>query len=212
MRDNSCSSGVSTSGWSTFSLEIHPHRANGAHPGREIVAHVRTTLLLSLAPRHSRERNETGLVLPDGSRLSVLFWKELDVDGPDFPLIAAAGDGTVVPLTAGAVTRLKTEAPMQFGEVLVDTDNLAPGFAGAYGLWLKRAGPGWRLVFSHEPDVWGTQYDTAFDAAEIELAYSHDDTSARPFGVSVRPTGADRGRLVLQWGPHEWSADFVTAG
>ena len=158
------------------------------------------------------ERNETGLVLPDGSRLSVLFWKELDVDGPDFPLIAAAGDGTVVPLTAGAVTRLKTEAPMQFGEVLVDTDNLAPGFAGAYGLWLKRAGPGWRLVFTHEPDVWGTQYDTAFDAAEIELAYSHDDTSARPFGVSVRPTGADRGRLVLQWGPHEWSADFVTAG
>lgn len=159
------------------------------------------------------ERNETGLVLPDGSRLSVLFWKDLDTGEQDFGQIAAATDGMVIRLTNGAVTRLKTDVPLRFDEVLVDTDNLAPGFAGAYGLWLKRAGRGWRLVFTHEPDVWGTQYDSAFDAAEIELAYSHDDdASARPFGVTLRPTGENHGRLVLHWGPHEWSADFVTAG
>ena len=111
-------------------------------------------------------------------------------------------------LTTGAVTRLKTELPLQYGEVVVDTDNLAPGFAGAYGLWLKRAGRGWRLVFTNEPDVWGTQYDAAFDAAEIELAYSYEDASARPFGVALTPTGADRGRLVLHWGPHEWTAEI----
>lgn len=158
------------------------------------------------------ERNETQLVLLDGSRLSVLFFKELAIGGPDFPQIATAGDGMLVQLTAGAVTRLKTETPLQFGETTVDTDNLAPGFAGAYGLWLKRAERGWRLVFTHEPDVWGTQHDPAFDAAEIELAYSHADSSARPFGVSIQPTGTDRGRLVLHWGPHEWSADFIAAG
>lgn len=159
------------------------------------------------------ERNETALALPDGSRLSVLFWKELNTEGHDFAQLAAAADGTVIGLTAGAVTRLRTEVALRFGEVVVDTDNLAPGFAGAYGLWLKQAGRGWRLVFTNEPDVWGTQYDSAFDAAEIELAYSHDDeTSTRPFGVTLRPTGADRGRLVLHWGPHEWSADFITSG
>ena len=157
------------------------------------------------------ERNETGLVLPDGSRLSVLFWKDLDTDGPEFAHIASAADGMVVPLTTGAVTRLKIEAPLRFGDVVVHTDNLAAGFAGAYGLWLRRAGRGWRLVFTNEPDVWGTQYDAAFDAAEIELAYAQGDDSARPFGVALTPTGPDGGRLVLHWGPHEWTADFVVA-
>lgn len=57
------------------------------------------------------ERNETALTLPSGRRISVLFWKGLDVDGRDFARIASARDGTVIQLTAGAVTRLKTDVP-----------------------------------------------------------------------------------------------------
>jgi hypothetical protein len=61
------------------------------------------------------ERNETALVLPDGSRLSVLFWKDLDTGAQDFRQIAAATDGMVIRLTNGAVTRLKTDVPLRLG-------------------------------------------------------------------------------------------------
>jgi hypothetical protein len=59
-----------------------------------------------------RRRHETALALPDKSRLSVLFWKKLNVDGEDFAAISSAAGGAVVPLTKGAVTRLKTDLPL----------------------------------------------------------------------------------------------------
>ena len=91
------------------------------------------------------------------------------------------------------------------------TGNLAQGFAGAYGLWLKKASDGWRLVFNDEADSWGTQHDPSFDAAEIDMVYARRDGSFRPLAVTLVPTGAERGRLVIHWGPHEWAADFVVA-
>ncbi len=94
---------------------------------------------------------------------------------------------------------------------MVPTGNLATDFPGAYGLWLKKAGLGWRLVFNHEADSWGTQHDPAFDAAEIELTYSRSDARDRLLGVSLLPTGTDRGQLIIHWGPHEWAADYVVA-
>ena len=154
-------------------------------------------------------RNETALVLPDGQRISVLFPKALSVAGRDFSQIGSTRDGTVVHFTAGAVTRLKTDVPLRFWQTTVDTGNVAPDFAGTYGLWLRRAGPGWRLAFNNEPDAWGTQHDPALDTAEVELDYSRGGAPSRPFAVALVPTGAERGRLVMHWGSHEWFADFV---
>ena len=70
-------------------------------------------------------RNETALVLPDGQRISVLFSKALSVAGRDFSQIGSTRDGTVVHFTAGAVTRLKTDVPLRFGQTTVDTGNVA---------------------------------------------------------------------------------------
>src|SRR5712692_4199184 len=104
------------------------------------------------------QNNETGMVLPDGKRLSVLFIRSLsqteqrsqtraqrnltgvglDVGGVDYPRIATTADGTVVMLTEAAVPRLKIEAPLRFGNVTVRTENQAPKFPGMYGIWLKR--------------------------------------------------------------------------
>ncbi len=157
------------------------------------------------------ERNETAIVLPDAasSRVAVLYWKDQSVEHPDFAAIGSVADGAVVRLTEAAVLRLRTMLPLQFGDVKVDTENLAPGFPGSYGLWLKRVYTGWRLVFNNEPDSWGTQHDPDFDAAEIELTYSADGESSRPLGVALVPTGARTGRLVIHWGAHEWSASFT---
>ena len=53
---------------------------------------------------------------------------------------------------------------------MIATGNQVVGFPGSYGLWLKRVGSGWRLVFNNEPDAWGSQHDPKFDAAEIDLS------------------------------------------
>lgn len=157
------------------------------------------------------ERNETAIVLPDAasSRVAVLYWKDQNVEHADFAAIGSVADGAVVRLTEAAVLRLRTMLPLQFGDVEIDTENLSSGFPGSYGLWLKRVGTGWRLVFNNEPDSWGTQHDPDFDAAEIELTYSADGESSRPLGVALVPTGARSGRLVIHWGAHEWSASFT---
>lgn len=156
------------------------------------------------------ERHESAMVLPDESRISVLFWQTLNTDHDDFTGIALAEEGDIVRLTQAAVLRLRTEIPLQFGSVAVPTDNLAPDFPGSYGLWLKRVDNGWRLVFNNEPDAWGTQHNAEHDAAEVDLTYSRSGQSTRPLGATLIPTGEGRGKLVIHWGLHEWSADFTT--
>ncbi len=155
------------------------------------------------------ERNETAVVLPDESRIAVLVWQEQPVDGDDFAALATLGDGEVVRLTQGAVIRLRNEVPLRFGDTPIPTENLAPDFPGSYGLWLKRAGGGWRLVFNHEADSWGTQHDPAFDAAEIDLEHAENGLATRPLGAALVPVTAHAGRLVIHWGAHEWAADFT---
>ena len=155
------------------------------------------------------ERNETAMVLPDGARISMLYWKGIDVEDEDYPRVADTPDGEVVGMIRAPVLRLKSDVPLRFGDADVPTGNLAPGFAGAYGVWLRRAGDGWQFVFNHEPDSWGTQHNPDFDAAETAVDYSRSAGSFRPLGATLVPTGPDEGRLVVHWGPHEWSADFI---
>ena len=133
-------------------------------------------------------------MLPDESRIAVLVWQEQLVDGDDFAALAALGDGEIVRLTQGAVMRLRNEVPLRFGDTPIPTENLAPDFPGSYGLWLKRAGGGWRLVFNHEADSWGTQHDPAFDAAEIDLEHSENGLATRPLGAVLVPVTAHAGR------------------
>ena len=155
------------------------------------------------------ERNDTAIVLPDESRISVLVWQEQLVDHDDFAALATMGDGDVVRLTQGAVIRLRHEVPLQFGDTSIPIENLAPGFPGSYGLWLKRVGDGWHLVFNHEPDSWGTQHDPSYDAEEIELEHSEDGLATRSLGATLIPITVETGRLVIHWGAHEWAADFT---
>ena len=153
--------------------------------------------------------NETAVVLPDASRVSILFWRGVEAKADKgFGLVESTADGEVLMLTHAPVIRLKNEVPLQFKGVSLPTGNLAPGIPGAYGLWLKKSGSGWRLVFNNEPDSWGSQHDPLFDVGEIELRYRGDGDASRPLGVALVPATAHAGSLVLQWGAHEWSADF----
>ena len=155
------------------------------------------------------ERNETALVLPGGERIAVLYGKRLAVDEVDYPNLESTPDGAVVELVRAPVLRLRSDVALRFGRSELPTANLAAGFAGSYGLWLKRAGDGWSFVFNDEPDSWGTQHDPAFDAAEVPASYSRAAGAFRPLGITLAPAGAEGGRLVVHWGPHEWAADFA---
>jgi hypothetical protein len=173
------------------------------------------------------QRNETAIEVIRDRRISVTFQRTfvpgefivntaatettrgLPADGPDFARLLSTPDGSVVQLTRASVPRLKTETALRFGKTVIATGNQVPGVPGMYGLWLKRQGQGWRLVFNHEPDVWGTQHDARRDAAEIELEHSQIGAPSRPFTVALVPAAADRGRLVIAWGPHEWRTDFI---
>ncbi len=155
------------------------------------------------------ERHETAIELPNETRISVLFWRNISAEHGDFNGVATATDGDLIELTEAGVIRLKNSVALRFGHVTIPTGNLAPDYPGLYGLWLKRSGHKWRLVFNHEADSWGTQHDPQFDATEIELAYSQNESSTRPLGAALILTGIDTGRLVIHWGPHKWSADFA---
>jgi hypothetical protein len=110
------------------------------------------------------------------------------------------------------VPRLRIERPLRFGVMQVAVGNQVPNSPGSYGLWLKRGGGGgWRLVFNHEPDAWGSQHDPEFDAGEIALEHSDGHAQTRPFAIGLEPLGTERGRLLIVWGPHEWRADFSVA-
>ena len=187
-------------------------------------SHNEDTSELSRA-RLLAQRNETAIVLPSGERLSASFQRSfaqgeraagggtprtrgLPADGADFARLASTADGSVVMLTEASVPRLRIERPLQFDAVRVGTANQVPDSPGSYGLWLKRAGSGWRLVFNHEPDAWGSQHDPKFDAAEVPLQHTDRGAPARPFGIGLEPRSAERGRLLIVWGAHEWAADF----
>jgi hypothetical protein len=187
--------------------------------------HDEDTSALSRA-RLLAQRNETAMVLAKGPRMSISFQRTfargervdanrtsrgLTVDGPDFARLTTTPSGSVVMLTESPVPRLRTERALRFGKTVIATGNQVVGFPGSYGLWLKRVGSGWRLVFNNEPDAWGSQHDPKFDAAEIDLSHSDGHAAARPFAVALVPGGADRGRLAIIWGPHEWTADFAVA-
>jgi hypothetical protein len=169
------------------------------------------------------QRNESAIVFPENRRVSATFQRSfgqgdanaagrgrgLSVDGPDFARLASTPDNAVVTHTQGPVPRLVIETSLRFGATTIPTGNLGKEFPGSYGLWLKRTGTSWRLVFNNEPDVWGTQHNAKTDTAEIALQHSEGPDAARPFAVVFAPTGTDRGRLLIMWGPHEWSADFT---
>jgi hypothetical protein len=173
--------------------------------------------------------NETALVDAQGARFSVLFARAfpkgtqpqsaagttrrpgLLVEGPDFARLMSTRDGAVVEFTEAPALRFTIDRAVRAGKLVLRPGNQAPAFPGAYSLWLKKAGAGWRLVFNQEPDVWGSQHDPKSDVGEVDLAYSKGGEPSRPLGVVLEPLGADRWRMVLAWGPHEWAAPFAAA-
>ena len=69
-------------------------------------------------------RNMTTVWLPDGSRLGVVYGRNMTVEGRDFAHLVSVATNRVVTTTASAVTRLDIDVPLQFGDVTLGTGNV----------------------------------------------------------------------------------------
>lgn len=134
----------------------------------------------------------------------------LPITSPDFTQVDAIAIGGVLKYAGSAAMKLRTEVPLRFGQIPIAVNNAAPKYAGLYGLWLKKATTGWRLVFTRQPDVWGTQYDATATVSEVPLRYEKTADSVETLTARLEG-GNDAAHLVLRWGPHQWTAEFATA-
>jgi len=165
-----------------------------------------------IAAREAFRRRRMGNVaeLEVGDKTITVSYGDTPADGPDYPKVVSTEDGATVKLTKSIVTKLKTEHDLQFGDVAIKTGNAAKDYPGVYGLWLKRVGDGWHLVFSEYADVWGTQHFEEGDVAEIPLTYADADEAAENFTVNLDEADGG-GAIRITWGDHQWIAAFTIA-
>ena len=103
-----------------------------------------------------------------GKNVRVLFG-ELELVSADREWFDRTPEGGVFQYPSSRCMKFFTDLDLAFGETRIAAGNLAPGYPGVYGLWLKKTAGGWRLVFNEEGDVWGTMHDPAKDVAEVPL-------------------------------------------
>jgi hypothetical protein len=135
---------------------------------------------------------------------------KLPVDGPDYPQLASMESGDVVLTTRSQAIKLKTDLPLTFGDLTLETENVAENYAGVYGIWIKKTDDGWSFVFNEKPDVWSTMYDSTADVGEVPVDYAKLDEPNEEMKFEI--SEADGGHhLRLTWGVHQWTAPFTIA-
>jgi hypothetical protein len=118
--------------------------------------------------------------------------------------------GNVIPFDlvwrtgANAATQFSTSQPITLAGLRVP--------AGTYTLWtVPRKDGRAELIVNKQTGQWGTGYDGAKDLGMKPMTV---DTLAAPvdkFSITIVPTDARRGSLVMEWGTFKWTAPIVTA-
>lgn len=116
--------------------------------------------------------------------------------------------GNVVPFNqvwrtgANAATQFTTSAPITLAGM-----SLAPG---TYTLWtVPRADGHADLIVNKQSGQWGTEYDEKLDLGMKRLVVDTTTSPVEEFTVSLIPSGAKKGTLVLEWGSFRWTAPII---
>jgi quinoprotein glucose dehydrogenase len=187
-------------------------RQQEQEPPRQIVTE-RNPVRTDTTFQYRFRRTPSVLEVP-GGRVT-LTTTAVTTDHREYERVAALDAGGLVTLERAPAIKLTTEAPLRFatgdgGTVTIPTGNLAPGYPGAYALWLRRGERGWELVFNDEADSWGTQHDPAFDRATVPVTYGRIDAAGGPLAGTLEGDPGDA-VLRLSWGVHLWWAPFSVA-
>lgn len=130
-------------------------------------------------------------------------------DGVDCLAIADMKTGDVLLMTEGVAMKLKTDATLQFGDLTVKKENVAPNYPGVYSVWLKKTAGGWTAAFNEKPDLWGTMYKPDHDIGSVPAAYSTLEEPTEKITLKVVDDGGNKGKIQIDWGTHRWTLPFT---
>ncbi len=109
--------------------------------------------------------------------------------------------------------KLLTDQDLDFGNgQIAPAENHAPGYPGAYSLWLRREGNDYGLVWNSLPDVWGSMYHEEKNVLVVPLVHSQAESPVRALEFEVNSEDGQSGRIEIRWGAHVWSASFEVVG
>lgn len=115
--------------------------------------------------------------------------------------------GAVVPYDrfwrtgANAATRLVINHPIVFG------DKELP--VGAYSIWTIPSQKGWTMMFNSRANVWGTEYDPAFDVLRVPMQSEQITNPVELFTIEIKPVN-EGGMLNILWEKTKASLEFRT--
>ncbi len=145
-----------------------------------------------------------------GGKQVMISYPDLAADSDDHRTFEALQAGEVSSWKSGKAIKLTAHTSLSFAGVVVPFGNASPNYPGVYSLWPKRTADGWSLVFNHDADIWGTQRDSAKDAAEVPLEHSRTDNPTDKLVVEfleVSPGAV----LRIAWGSHQFLAALERA-
>jgi hypothetical protein len=102
---------------------------------------------------------------------------------------------------ANAATQFTTSVPITLGGLMVP--------AGTYTLWTVPHRGGVDLVVNRQTGQWGTEYNRAQDLGRAPMKAESVDTPVDKFTISIEPSDARHGTLVMSWGTFRWTAPVV---
>jgi hypothetical protein len=102
---------------------------------------------------------------------------------------------------ANAATQFTTSAPITIAGI--------PLSPGTYTLWTIPRANGADLIVNEQTGQWGTGYNAAHNIGTAAMTTDITETPVEKFTISIRPNGADRGELLMEWGTFRWSAPIV---
>jgi hypothetical protein len=102
---------------------------------------------------------------------------------------------------ANAATQFTTSVPITLGGLMVP--------AGTYTLWTVPHRAGVDLVVNRQTGQWGTEYNRAQDLGRAPMKAENVDTPLDKFTISIEPSDARHGTLVMSWGTFRWTAPVV---
>ncbi len=102
---------------------------------------------------------------------------------------------------ANAATQLTTSAPITLAGMSLP--------AGTYTLWTLPHVDGADLIVNRQTGQWGTEYGRAHDLGHAPMKADSVGTPVEKFTISIEPSDARHGTLVMSWGTFRWTAPVV---
>jgi Protein of unknown function (DUF2911) len=99
---------------------------------------------------------------------------------------------------ANAATQFTTSAPIMLAGMQVP--------AGTYTLWTVPHASGVDLIVNRQAGQWGTEYNGSRNLGMARITSQVRSMPVEEFTISIIPSDAQHGTLVMEWGSFRWTA------